>query len=59
MPTNNTSNGIYFTVKALVDEVEVKATHGTLIMAIDDANVQGIHTYKKLNRQVCHMQRGE
>ena len=52
MPTNNTSNGIYFTVKALVDEVEVKATHGTLIMAIDDANVQGIHTYKKLKKVV-------
>ncbi|MEO2679002.1 phage tail sheath C-terminal domain-containing protein [Clostridium butyricum] len=50
MATNNTMNKLIFTLKALSDNATIRATQGSLILVLDDKNVSGIHTYKKLKK---------
>lgn len=50
MATNNTMNKILFKLKALSEDISIRATHGTLILVIDDENISGLHTYKKLKK---------
>ena len=48
--TGNVMNKLIFTLKALADDINIRSTHGTLILVLDDANVSGQHTYKKLKK---------
>ena len=50
MATNNTMNKLIFKLQALADTVTLRASQGTLILVLDDENVSGIHTYKKLKK---------
>ena len=50
MATNNVMNKLIFTLKALTNDITIRASHGTLILVLDDENVSGIHTYKKLKK---------
>lgn len=50
MSTTNTMSKLTFSLKALVSSVTTRATKGVLLLAIDDMNVQGLYTYKKLNK---------
>ena len=51
MATENTMHGLKFTVQALADTVNVRATHGVLYLVLDDANVDsGLYNYAKLKK---------
>ena len=50
MATNNVMNKLIFTLKALTNDITIRASHGTLILVLDDENVSGVHTYKKLKK---------
>lgn len=50
MATNNTMNKLIFQLKALSNDITVRSTHGTLILVLDDENVSGLYTYKKLKK---------
>jgi hypothetical protein len=39
-----------FSLQALVDSVTTRAEKGVLLLALDDKNVQGLYTYKKLSK---------
>ena len=48
MPTTNTMHKIVFKVEKLATSAITRASRGTLILVIDDINVQGLKTYTKL-----------
>lgn len=50
MATTNTMSKLKFSLEALINTVSVRATKGVLILVIDDKNVQGLYTYKKLKK---------
>ena len=50
MSTTNTMSKLKFSLEALVSTVGSRATKGVLIVVIDDKNVQGLYTYKKLKK---------
>lgn len=50
MSTSNTMHKIVFKVEALATSAVSRATKGTLILVIDDENVQGLHTYTKFKQ---------
>ena len=41
---------VKFLVQALSETINTRATKGVLFLVIDDANVQGLHTYAKLKK---------
>ena len=50
MATSNAMNKLIFKLHALADDYGIRSARGTLILVLDDANVQGIHTYKKFKK---------
>lgn len=48
MPTQNTMSKLKFSLQALADSTITRAEKGTLILVIDDKNVQGIKKYQQL-----------
>lgn len=50
MATTNTMSKIKFTLEALVNTISARATKGILMIVLDDKNVQGLYTYKKLKK---------
>jgi hypothetical protein len=50
LSTSNTMSKVTFSLEALVSSVSSRSEHGTLILVIDDKNVQGLYTYKKLKK---------
>lgn len=50
MSTSNTMSKLTFSLEALVNSVSTRAERGTLLIVIDDKNVQGLYTYKKLKK---------
>ncbi|NFN93617.1 phage tail protein [Clostridium botulinum] len=53
MATSNTMHGVKFTVQALAETVNTRATHGVLFLVLDDAIVTpGLYRYSKLKKVI-------
>lgn len=52
MPTSNIMNTIKFSLQALANTTIERADKGTLIIVLDDKNVQGLYTYKQLKKVI-------
>lgn len=50
MSTNNTMSRLKFSLEALADTIVSRADKGVLLIVLDDKNVQGLYTYKKLKK---------
>ena len=48
--TSNVMNKLIFTLKALSTDINVRSTHGTLIMILDDPTLSGKYVYKKFKK---------